>query len=108
MKRMFCLIALAGLLVGLLAGCDEPPPKTTTVEFPQATSTVECQGVEDGIRIKFITAEGTHEQKQVEVQRQLEEFINSGQYEIVRVTTTRCNGSEAHLLSAEVYYRPKK
>ena len=110
MKKLFCLVTLVGAM-GLLVGCDDSkPPKTTTVELsqPQAADSTPSQVFGDGIRIKFITAKGDHANIQAEVQRQLEAFINSGQYEIVKVSTTRCNGSGAHLLSAEVYYRPKK
>jgi len=102
------------VLLGLglvLAGCDDnKPPKTTTVELaqPQAAESAQGQELGSGIRVKFITATGSHDQMQAEVQRQLEAFINGSQYEIVRVVTTRCNGDQAHLLSAEVYYRPKK
>jgi len=109
MRKMICLVAIVGLM-GFLVGCEDPPPKTTTVDFPQAQAadSTEDQVLGDGVRIKFITAEGGHDKKQEEVQRQLEAFINSGRYEIVRVSTTRCNSSEAHLLSAEVYYRLKE
>ena len=44
---------------------------------------------------------------------QLEIFINSGKYEIIKVSSIRCNtlhrfeATDNHLLSAEVYYRYK-
>ena len=109
MYRNMAVLVLLGLGL-VLAGCDNKPPKTTTVELaqPQATESAQGQELGSGIRIKFITATGRHDQMQAEVQRQLESFINGSQYEIVRVVTTRCNNEQAHLLSAEVYYRPKK
>lgn len=109
MHRNIAVLVLLGLGL-VLAGCDNNKPKTITVELaqPQAVEGTQNQELGSGIRIKFITATGNHDQMQAEVQRQLESFINSGQYEIVRVVTTRCNGDQAHLLSAEVYYRPKK
>ena len=105
-------VVLLGLLL-FITGCDNnKSPQTTTVEFvqPEAQTTegTKNQELGSGIRVKFITAQGSHDQMQADVQRQLEAFINGGQYEIVRVVTTRCNGEQAHLLSAEVYYRSKK
>ena len=110
MQKNIAVLVLLGLGL-VLTGCDDnKPPKTTTVELaqPQAVEGTQNQELGSEIRIKFITATGSHDQMQPEVQRQLESFINGGQYEIVRVVTTRCNGDQAHLLNAEVYYRPKK
>jgi len=108
MQKNIAVLVLLGLDL-VLAGCNNTP-RTTTVEFaqPQAVEATQNQELGSGIRVKFITATGRHDQMQAEVQRQLESFINSSQYEIVRVVTTRCNDMRAHLLSAEVYYRPKK
>jgi hypothetical protein len=109
--RKTALFTIFGLL--FFAGCENPPPRTTTVDFaqPQAAEDAKDQELGSGIRVKFITSTSpirSHERIQADVQRQLESFINGGQYEIVRVVTTRCNDPGAHLLSAEVYYRPKK
>ena len=120
------IMTLALLVLGLvLTGCDDnqQPPKTTIVKLaqPQVVGSIQNQELGSGIKIKFITPKessdaGGHGQMQVEVQRQMELFINDGRNEIVRVVTTRCNGkhygyandSNVHLLSAEIYYRPKK
>lgn len=125
-RQAVFLVALFGLLL-FVAGCDEdnkpkPSPKVTVVEFTQD------QESGNGIRVKFFnTTAKTHEEMQEEIQRQLESFVNGGQYDVVRVVTTRCSlldlGSvdywgndtriicdrkQPHLLSAEVYYRLKK
>ena len=109
MHRNMAVPVLLGLGL-VLAGCNgNKPPNTTIVDFaqPQAAESAQGQELGSGIRIKFITAKGTHRMMQAEVQRQLESFINDGQYEIVRVVSTRCD-EDQHLLSAEVYYRLKK
>ena len=119
MKKLFCFVALVGL-ASFLTSCDNPQSKTKTVEFsqPQVVDTIEGQELGGGILIKFITGtsgtdhsvmqRGTdHSMMQAEIQRQLEEFINGGQYEIVRVSITRCTRTSAHIIAAIVYYRLK-
>ena len=110
MKKLFCFVALVGL-ASFLTSCDNPQSKTTTVEFSQlqVVDTIEGQELGGGILIKFImgTSGGDHSRTQAEIQRQLEEFINGGQYEIVRVSTTRCTRTDAHIIAAIVYYRLK-
>jgi|GEM_PF-6225667 len=102
------LIMFLGVLLFIIS-CDESPPKTTSVDFvSKITESSRDKEYGSEIKIKFITGEGNHWQIQETVQKKLELFINSGQHEIVRVVTTRCNSSEAHLLSAEVYYYSKK
>ena len=121
MRKLFCLIILGGAMSLLVVGCNDCKlSETTTVELTQskASGTTTDQMLGGDIRIEFITAEDIlvstisiedrHRKRGKVVQRRLEAFVNSGQYEIVKISTTRCNSSEAHLLFAEVYYRPKK
>lgn len=103
-RNMAVLLGIGLILVGCFG---DKPPRTTTVEFAQPERG-QVQELGSEIRIKLITATGSHEEMQAEVQGELDSFINGGQYEIVRVVTTRCYRDSAHLLSAEVYYRPKK
>lgn len=111
MRRDFLLLVL--LAFGLaLAGCDNPPPKKTVVDFSQFQEKEAAKKKEfgNGIRVKFITTNPSrgHDWREKEAQRQMEEFVNSGQYDIVQVVTVRCTEGNAHLLAAEVYYREKK
>lgn len=107
MHRNIWVQVLLGLGL-ILTGCSSRPSKTTIVEFAQPQAVGETQNQELGseIRVKFITASGGYGHVDAEVTRQLESFINDSQHEIVRVVTTRSN--EGMLLSAEVYYQPKK
>ena len=109
MKNLPCLFTIVVIAIFSINCDDNKPPKTSTVNLAQPAVADTQQEVElgDGINIKFINGRGNHDAIERYVQHQMQEFINSGQYEIVQVSTTRCNRSEAHLLSAEIYYRVK-
>lgn len=117
-KRAMVAIGFLGILF-VAMGCENPPQATTTtVDLSKQCPTknvqpeqhaTSVQNLGDGIRIKIITGHVTvwsSVANERQIQRELEPFVNSGRYEIVRVNINR--SPRGCLTSAEVYYRVKK
>lgn len=113
--KNFIHLAMLASLVGLLVGCDEsPPPKATTVELtqPQANDTlppipvsdVPVQELGSGILVEFFVLKPCFSclTERQNLRDEVQGFINSGKYEIVRVVTT--NDRHGHLMEVAIYY----
>jgi len=115
--RLWLIVLLAFFVLLALSGCcGKGRSCSTTTNLSKNTTNSEVANVPgvtnipadqvSDLRIKTINPKSRRSWRHVDrsVRKQIEQFVNSGQYEIVTVTTHSHNG---YVKSAEIYYRVK-
>ncbi len=103
MKRL-AVLALSAAVCILVVGCNNEQQVENTVVATPVQAPTATNGQFKTVESKMFSSEKFyHNEKEAEILEALSKFVNSGDYNIVQVSTTYSN---AYLTSAQVDYLP--